>query len=84
MKKIAVRINHTVEYELNLMVPDHRDENYIRRLAFACEGLNLADTYKETAHENCKMIAEYNDLVTWDIVEEPVKIKVMNQGGQLS
>jgi maleate cis-trans isomerase len=69
MKKIAIRINHTVEYELNLMVPDHRDEKYISRLAFACEGLNLADTDKETDNQNCKMIAEYNDLVTWDIVE---------------
>jgi len=69
MKTVAVRINHTVEYELNLMVPDHRDENYIRRLAFACEGLNLADTDKETDDQNCKMIAAYNDLVNWDIVE---------------
>ncbi len=69
MKKIAIRINHTVEYEIHFMVPDPRDENYIRRLAFACEGLNLADTYKETTRDHCRMIAEYNDLVTWDVVE---------------
>lgn len=69
MKKIAVRINHTVEYELNLMVPDPRDDNYIRRLAFACEGLNLADTDKETPDHHCRMIAAYNDLVNWDVVE---------------
>ena len=69
MKKIAIRINHTVEYELHLMVPDHRDENYIRRLAHTCEGLNLADTDRETDDQHCKAIAAYNDLVTWDIVE---------------
>lgn len=84
MKKIAVRINHTVEYELHFMVPDPSDEKYIKRLAFACQGLNLADTDKETPDHHCKTIDAYNDLVSWDVVEEPVKIKVMNQGGQLS
>lgn len=69
MKKIAIRINHTVEYELHLMVPEPSDDNYIRRLAFACEGLNLADTDKETPDHHCKMIAAYNDLVNWDVVE---------------
>ena len=69
MKKVAVRINHTVEYEIHFMVPDERDENYIRRIAFACEGLNLADTNKETLPEHCREIAAYNDLVNWDIVE---------------
>lgn len=68
MKKIAVRINHTVEYEIHFMVPDLSDENYIRRIAYACEGLNLADTDKETSNQHCKMIAEYNDLVNWDVV----------------
>ena len=69
MKKVAIRINHTVEYELYLMVPEPSDDNYIRRLAFACQELNLADTDKETQDHHCRTIAAYNDLVSWDVVE---------------
>ena len=69
MKKIAVRINHTVEYELHFYVTEATSDEYIRELAYALQGADLALMDQTTVDESCKLIAEYNDIVNWDVVE---------------
>jgi len=65
MKTIAIRLNKTIEYELHLMVPDDKDDEYCLQLALACEPLDLEEVDKQTPNEQCKMIAEYNDMLDW-------------------
>lgn len=69
MKKIGVRINKTFEYEVFFEVPDGMDEQTVKALAFALEGADLTEMHKNSWEDQCKLIAEYNDLVNWDVVE---------------
>ena len=69
MKQIAVRLNKTFEYELHFTVSDNASDEYIYQLASSLEGANLELMNKTSLDADCRMIAEYNDLVNWDVVE---------------
>jgi len=45
------------------------DEQTVKALAFALEGADLTEMHKNSWEDQCKLIAEYNDLVNWDVVE---------------
>ena len=66
MKTVKVRVNTTIEYEVTLKVMDYYNEGHIRNLCMALEGRNPEDF-------NSKEIAMYNDVISWDVVDEELQ-----------